>query len=275
MEGMPFEGQTGERLRKALLITVSVLALFLVVEVISGLMGLRYVGTGVAATNTITVSGHGEMVAVPDIATFSFSVVSTKMAVADAQADATTKANAATTYLKGAGVAEKDIQTTDYSINPQYDYQNSVCPAAAPGSAAVYCAPGRQVLRGYEVRQTTTVKVRDTKKAGELLAGVGTKGATEVSGLNFTFDDPTGVQEQARDKAIDDAKEKAEALADALGVSLVRVVSFSENGGGYPSPMMYARGGAVAQDAKAVANPEISVGQNKLVNDVSVTYEIR
>jgi uncharacterized protein YggE len=274
MEGMPFEGQTGERLRKALLITISVLALFLVVEVISGLMGLRYVGTGVAATNTITVSGHGEMVAVPDIATFSFSVVSTKMAVADAQADATTKANAATTYLKQAGVAEKDIQTTDYSINPQYDYQNSVCPAMAPGSAAVYCAPGRQVLRGYEVLQTTTVKVRDTKKAGELLAGVGTKGATEVSGLNFTFDDPTGVQEQARDKAIDDAKEKAEALADALGVSLVRVVSFSENGGGYPSPMMYTRGGAVAQDAK-MASPEISVGQNKLVNDVSVTYEIR
>ena len=274
MEGMPFEGQTGERLRKALLITVSVLALFLVVEVVSSLMGLRYVGTGMAATNTITVSGHGEMVAVPDIATFSFSVVATKLAVADAQADATTKANAATAYLTGAGVDKKDIQTSDYSIAPQYDYQNSVCPAAAPGNATVYCAPSRQVLKGYEVRQTTTVKVRDTKKAGELLAGVGTKGATEVSGLNFTFDDPTGVQEQARDKAIDDAKEKAEALADALGVSLVRVVSFSENGGGYPSPMMYARGGTVAQDAK-MASPEISVGQNKLVNDVSVTYEIR
>lgn len=276
MEGMPFEGQTGERLRKALLITVSVLALFLVVEVVSSLMGLRYVGTGMAATNTITVSGHGEMVAVPDIATFSFSVVSTKLAVADAQADATTKANAATAYLTGAGVDKKDIQTSDYSINPQYDYQNSVCPGPIGSNvpSATYCPPGKQVLRGYEVRQTTTVKVRDTKKAGELLAGVGTKGATEVSGLNFTFDDPTGVQEQARDKAIDDAKEKAEALADALGVSLVRVVSFSENGGGYPSPMMYARGGAVAQDAK-MASPEISVGQNKLVNDVSVTYEIR
>jgi len=274
MEGMPFEGQTGERLRKALLIAVSVFALFLIVEVVSGLMGLRYVGTGMAATNTITVSGHGEMVAVPDIATFTFAVVSNKATVADAQTDATAKANAATTYLKETGVAEKDIQTTDYSINPQYDYQNSVCPAMAPGSAAVYCAPGRQVLRGYEVRQTTTVKVRDTKKAGELLAGVGTKGATEVSGLNFTFDDPTAVEEEARDKAIDDAKEKAEALADALGVSLVRVVSFNENGGGaYPITMSY-RADMAVQEAKAPA-PEISVGQNKLVSDVSVTYEIR
>lgn len=274
MEGMPFEGPTGEKLRTALRFTVIALGVFLVFQTVAAFQGLKYIGSGKAATNTINVTGHGEAVAIPDIATFSFSVVSTKASVSDAQTDATTKANAITDYLKGAGIDEKDIKTTDYSIQPQYDYQNVACPASAPGTTAIYCPPGRQVLRGYEVRQTTTIKVRDTKKAGDILAGVGGKGATDVSGLNFTFDDPTAVQNQARDKAIADAKKKADELAKQLGVSLVRVVSFNENGSN-PYPVAYGMAGAY--DSKTVASvaPQISVGQNKLTNDVSITYEIR
>ena len=274
---MPFEGITGERMRKALLVTIIFLGLFLAVQVVMGVRSIKYIGTGIAPANTITVSGHGEMFAVPNIATFSFSVVSNKTSVADAQSDATTKANAITKYLKDAGVDEKDIQTSGYSINPQYEYQNAVCggPIGSNVPSAMYCPPGRQVLKGYEVRQTTTVKARDTKKAGDLLAGVGGKGATEVGELNFTFDKPDIVQSGARDKAIADAKQKAEELAEALDVSLVRVVSFSENGSGYPSPMRaYGLGGAQTMDSK-IAAPEISAGQNKVSNDVSITYEIR
>ena len=205
---MPFDGITGERLRKAILAAVVLLGVYLAVQSLVSIEGIRYIGAGVAATNTINVSGHGEFFQKPDIATFTFSVVSDKATVADAQTDATTKANAVTEYLKTQGIAEKDVQTTDYSVSPQYEYQTAVCPVATPAtygtnSASVaYCPPGRQVLKGYEVRQTTTIKVRDLSKAGDLLTGVGTKGATEVSGLNFTFDDPTGVQQQARDKAI-------------------------------------------------------------------------
>lgn len=268
MEGMPFEGPTGEKLRKALLVTVVFLGLFLAIEALSGLMSLRYIGAGVTATNTINVSGHGEIVSVPDIATFTFSVVSDKPTVAAAQEDATAKANAATAYLKGAGIDEKDIKTTDYSVSPQYEYQSQVCQANG------ICPPGRQVLKGYEVRQTTLVKVRDTKKAGDLLTGVGSKGATEVSGLTFTFDDPTGVQQQARDKAIADAKQKAEVLAKSLGVSLVRVVSFNESGNA-PSPVYYAKSAGIGMGETAAAAPDISVGQNKVTSDVTVTYEIR
>jgi uncharacterized protein YggE len=206
---------------------------------------------------------------VPDIATFNYSVVSDKATVDEAQADATAKANATTDYLKKAGIDAKDIQTADYSINPQYDYVNQVC-------ANGYCPGGKQVLKGYEVRQSTTVKVRDTKKAGELLAGVGGTGATEVSGLSFTFDKPDMVQTEARDKAIADAKAKADVLAKQLGVSLVRVVSFNENGSGVtPRPMMYnMAAGSQAKDAAAVA-PTISTGQNRVTDDVSITYEIR
>ena len=119
-------------------------------------------------------------------------------------------------------------------------------------------------------------KVRDTAQAGDLLAGVGGKGATEVSGLTFTFDDPNVLQDEARDEAIADAKEKAKVLAKQLGVRLVRVVSFSENGN-YPGPIYYDKavmssGMGGAEDARA---PEISVGQNKVTSSVSVTYEIR
>ncbi len=253
-------------LGKTLLIIAIV---FLAVLTLGQLQGLRYIGAGVQPANTINVSGYGEAFGAADIATFSYSVISDKATVAEAQNDATSKANATTKYLTDNGVAAKDIQTTDYSIQPQYDYVQSAC------SPNVYC-PGRQVLRGYEVRQTTTVKVRDTAKAGDLLAGVGGKGATEVSGLQFTFDDPNKLQNEARSKAIADAKAKADELAKELGVSLVRVVSFNESGN-TPGPVPYALDAAMGKGTGtsiAVA-PQISVGQNKVTSNVSVTYEIR
>src|SRR3989338_3532996 len=225
-----FEGPRGEKLRLAILSAVVVLVVFLGVKTFGEFMNLHYIGAGVMPANTINVSGYGEAVAVPDIATFTFSVVSERSTVAAAQDDATTKANAITAYLKEGGVAERDIQTTGYSVYPQYDWVQQTCVAGG------ICPPGEQRLRGYEVRQTTTGKVRDTAAAGDLRTGVGGRGASEVAGLNFTWDNPDAVEAEARDKAIADAKQKAEALARSLGVSLVRVVSFNESGGGYPIP---------------------------------------
>lgn len=266
--GNLFEGRAGEWVRKLVAIVLVLCIAFLAIQTVAGVKEWRYIGAGLAASNTISVSGHGEAVAVPDIATFTFSVVSEKDTVAAAQDDATAKINAITAYLKGAGIDEKDIQTSDYSVYPQYEYTQVVC-------ITYPCPSGKQTLKGYQVRQTTTVKVRDTAKAGDLLTGVGGKGATEVSGLTFTFDNPDAVQTEARDKAIANAKDKADALAKSLGVRLVRVVSFNESGN-YPTPMYYTKaavGGSM--DASAPAAPEISVGQNKVTSDVSVTYEIR
>ena len=265
-----FENIMGDVWMRRLVIAIAIaLTAFLGLKAVGELMNLRYIGAGVMPANTIHVSGYGEAVAVPDIATFTYSVVSEKPTVAEAQEEATTKANAIVAYLKGADVAERDIQTTGYSVYPQYDYQEVVC--------VRYPCPGQQVLRGYEVRQTNTVKVRDTAKAGDLLTQVGSRGATEVSGLNFTFDNPDAVEAEARDKAIADAKEKAQVLARSLGVRLVRIVSFNESSGGIPSPIFYARdavglGGAESVPAKA---PEISTGENKVTSNVSITYEIR
>ncbi len=265
MNGL-FDGVQGARIHTAVFVAVILACVFMGVQTLKGFSDLS---GGPAQKNTISVDGYGEVQAVPDIATFTFSIVSLKATVEAAQADATTKANAATKYLKDAGVAEKDIQTTNYSVYPQYDYVQQACTGG-------YCPGGTQVLKGYEVRQSTTVKVRDLTKAGTLLTGVGGTGATELSGLNFTFDDPNKNKDEARKIAIANAKTKADELAKQLGVRVIRVVSFNESGYGYPMPM-YGRdmvGGAEAQSTKAVA-PTISTGENTVISNVSVVYEIR
>ncbi len=258
------------RMQVAGMFALTMLGMFLLVLTVSSLKQYHYIGSGVSASNTITVSGDGEVFAVPDTATFSVTVQEEAKEAKAAQEVATKKGNDIKAYLKSEGIDEKDIQTTDYSLYPQYDYINGTCTQG-------YCQPGKQTLRGFQVSETLTVKVRDTKKAGDLLAGVGSKGASSVSGLNFTIDDQDKLDAEARDKAIAKAKEKAEALADALGVGIVRVVGFSENGGDgrmyYAKTMSVGMGGAV--DAAMPPSPEIAVGQNKITSNVTITYEIR
>lgn len=271
------DGQTADkiiqatyRVRTFAVVALAALSVFLVAAALNELKSYRYIGSGVSASNTITVSGKGEVFAVPDTATFSVTVQEEAKQVADAQEVATKKSNDIIAYLKGEGIEEKDIKTTDYSVYPQYDYIQGVC-------SGTYCPPGRQELRGFQVIQTLTIKVRDTKKAGDLLSGVGGLGASSVSGLSFTVDDEDTLTAEARGKAIEDAEKKAEELADQLGVKLVRIVSFYEDAGGYPAPYAYARGAAmdasVAQE-KAIA-PDLPVGENKIISNVNVTYEIR
>ncbi|MBI5469700.1 SIMPL domain-containing protein [Candidatus Kaiserbacteria bacterium] len=256
-----------KRIESAAAFALTMLGIFLVILAVSSLKEFRFIGSGVTATNTITVSGTGEVFAVPDRATFSFTVMKTAKDVTTAQTDVNTKGNDIIAYLKSQGVDEKDIQTTDYSVNPHYEYSQSVCTNG-------YC-PGRQTLTGYDVSETVTVKVKDPTKAGTLLSGIGSKGATNVSGLSFTVEDETALEAQARQEAIDDAREKAKELAKQLGVSLVRVVGFSENGRGgqiYYAKAMSADSGMGSAAAPA---PEIATGQNKITSDVSVTYEIK
>lgn len=269
-----------KRIEQFAVFALLMLGIFLLFAAIAELKGLPYIGSGVAATNTLAVSGEGDVFAVPDTATFTFSVQNTAKDVATAQAAATSAENTIVAYLKAQGIADTDIQTTDYEINPQYSYSQSVCPSVPLNTAineaesgAVYCPPGNQILSGYQVSETVSVKVTDTSKAGTILAGVGSKGATNVSGLSLTVSNEDALDAQARDKAIQDAKAKAEVLAKSLGVTLVRVVGYSDNSGG--GPVYYAKASSgMALDAAAPA-PAIPTGQNKITSDVTVTYEIR
>ncbi|MDB5254571.1 MAG: hypothetical protein JWL80_637 [Parcubacteria group bacterium] len=221
-----------------------------------------------AVTNAISVNGTGEAYAVPDVAAFSFSVSADAKNVADAQTSVTTKMNAIVDALKAMNVDEKDIQTNDYSINPKYIYQSSVCTVNS-------CPPSRQIADGYTVIHGVMVKVRKTDDAGKALAAVGDKGATNVSGLSFTTNDPNQGLNEARAKAIDDAKAKAEALADQLGVRLVRVVGYYDTASS-PYPMYDSAVGGQANLMKVTAvAPSLPVGQNKITANVTVNYEIR
>ena len=257
----------------------------------------RYASGNNPDQNTITVNGTGNAYSIPNIANFSFTVSDTEKTVADAQAKATTAGNSALAVVRAAGVADKDIQTQSYSISPQYEYQNAVCPtpvvynagassgsvsngvmmpsiATPPSTAtAIYCPSGKSVLTGYQVSESISVKLRDLSKVGSLLASLGSAGVSDLNGPSFSVDNPDSVNAQARSAAITDAKSKAKELAKELGVSLVRITSFSENSGNYPGPIMYAMNASVSS-AKAAA-PEVPAGQQEVTDNVTITYEIK
>ncbi len=251
-------------------IVLIVLAVFLGVQTIGALKDL---GETNPSYNTISVSGEGETLAVPDIASFTFTVSADAKTVASAQEDVTKKMNAVLAELEKQGIDEKDIKTTDYSVYPRYSYPQVNC---SPYS----CPSGRQVLDGYTASHNVSVKVRKTDDAGKILGLVGERGATNLSGINFTIDDPEKLTQEARTEAIENAREKAKILSRNLGVKLVRVVSYSDNFDGGVMPyaregMAYGMGAkdvAVAQSAPA---PQLPTGENKIRVIVNVTYEIR
>lgn len=244
------------------------LSVYVIVLSVKEWKSVRYIG-GENSQGYITVNGTGEAVAVPDLATFTFSASETAKTVNVARDAATISINKALDVLKKANIAENDIKTTGYSISPKYEYSGGDC--------NVYrCASGKQVFVGYEVSQTIEVKVRDLNKVGQLFADVSASGVKSVGDIAFTVESQELLKEQARGEAIAKARKQAEDLADALGVSLVRISSFNE-GGNYPMPY-YAKGGDMMEmSVSAVANPAPSVpaGEQKIVSNVSITYQIR
>ncbi len=218
--------------------------------------------------NVITVDGEGSATIIPDIATISFSVMGEGKTASLAQEEATKKINVALALLKEKGIEEKDIKTTGYSVSPKYSYPQ---PCYTPP-----CIYDEQRIVGYQVSQTSEVKVRDTGAVGDILSALGDAGISQLYGPNFTNEDGDAVRAEARKEAIEKARAKAEELADQLDVRLVRVVSFYENTGGYPLPY-YAKDAAIgfggAVESRAV--PTVPVGENEVVVNVSITYEIR
>lgn len=256
------------KLWNAVMGALGILTLFLLIVSFKELKSISYVGVNPSSPNVITVTGTGEAVSTPDIATFSFTVSETAKTVVEAQDLASKKINAALKAIKDSGVADKDIKTTSYNINPHYEYQNSIC-------SSYGCPPSKSILTGYDVSQSTSIKVRDIKKAGELLATVGSQNVKYISDLNFSVDEPASVQAKAREEAIAKAQDKAKVLAKQLGVSLVKIVSFSEDNGGYYPRPVYGMGGADMMTTKAAnVAPEISVGEDKVTSNVTITYEI-
>lgn len=267
-EGNPMKYLLHRKIGNAIFLVVLLLGAFLFIKTVSEIKAYSFIGGGVPVSNTITVSGEGEVFAVADTAQFTFSVKEEADTVDVAQENATIKMNTALGLLEEAGIEDKDIKTTAYNVYPRYEYVREAC-------TEFRCPPGKQELRGYEVTQSVSVKVRDTEKAGKVLADIGSAGVTNVSGLNFTIDDEEDLKQDARAIAIENAEVKAKQLAKDLGVKLIRVVSFSEN----REQPYYARSFdmafAVEESAVGGSVPELPVGENKITSQVNITYEIR
>ncbi len=231
------------------------LVIFLAAATYTKILEGRYAGQSLQYKNTIFVSGEGKVFAKPDIGQVSLSVISDALTVASAQKDNTDKMNKITSAMKEAGIKEEDLKTANYNISPRYQY-----------------SAGKSTIIGYEVTQTLEVKIRDLEKVGDILGKAAAAGANQVGSLTFTFDDPEKLNSEARQKAIDNAKTKARDLAKSLGVSLGKVVSFSEDTDGTPAPMYSSAKEALGMGGGAI--PDIQTGQNEIDISVSISYEI-
>lgn len=206
-------------------------------------------------TNTVSFSGEGKVTAKPDIAVVNLSILTESVNSKDAQDSNSKKSKAVTDFLKAQGVDEKDVKTAGYNIYPQYRYPQYTKPE----------------ISGYQVNQTLEVKIRDLAKVSAILDGVVAAGANQVNQLTFSIDNPEQLKVEARQKAIEDAKKKAGELEDQLGIRLGRIINFSENVGGYPVPIYY--GGA--KDGMGGGGPSVPTGENEVVVNVSITYQIK
>jgi len=229
---------------------------------------LKQAGGVYSGKTTISVSGKGEVLAKPDISSFTFTVQTNGADAITAQNENAEVMEAIVSYLKEKGVAETDIKNENYSLNPKYRYEERPCAFSS------YCPPTDPIQDGFEVYQNVLVKVRAIDTAGELIGGVGEKGAMNISSLQFTIDDESSLQDEARAAAITDAREKAEGIADSLGMKLGKMVGFYEEGN---APMYYggdtSMESAVAMDSKVI-NAVLPTGENKIMSTVSLTFEL-
>lgn len=250
-----------------LYIASGVLVLLLVLAIIAvAKKGNRY-----DTNNVISVTGTGEVTAIPDIASVGFTVRAEAPDMVAAQKVVTERGNAVIKALREKGIKEEDIKTDSYTSNPRYEWKQSVC-------AGGYCPPGNQELVGYEVNHTMTVKIRDIATTGDIVAVIAAQKVDSMYGPNFTVDDDRDVAAEAREAAIKDAKEQAEQLADQLNVRLGKMVDFYENNGNYPMPMY--KGAAAMDSARAELSvapmaPTLPVGENTVTSQVTITYRIK
>ncbi len=210
---------------------------------------------------TISISGIGEVTAAPDTA-FVNSGVTSQGATAREALDANTKAmSELIETLKAAGIEARDIQTSGFSVNPNYVYSDA-------RDANGYQLPPK--ITGYQVYNNVNVRVRELAKLGSVLDKAVTVGANTINGVSFSVADPSKLYDEARKAAFADAKAKAGLYAEVAGEDLGSIRNISEvQGMGSPQPyMMKASADAVSAGAVPIEGGELSYSIN-----VQVTWD--
>jgi uncharacterized protein YggE len=203
---------------------------------------------------TISVSGTGRVLVAPDLVDLRFGVTITAARIAKARSEAATAMTAVIAGLKGAGIADRDLQTSVVSVNPAYDYSGNT-----------------PKLVGYTVANLVAATLRDVARLGDAIDGALEAGATSIDRLAFGVSNQAEVEQEARTKAVADARAKADVLAAAAGVSITGVASIAESGGAVPYPAQFAEMKTMA--ARDASTP-VEAGANEISIGVSVTFLI-
>jgi uncharacterized protein YggE len=212
--------------------------------------------TQAIAGTRLDINATGEVTRVPDVAIISTGVVTRSATAGGAIQQAAARMARVRAALKAAGVEDRDIQTSNLSLNPDYRYDNNQPPK----------------LVGYQASNTVTVRFRDIASSGKIIDALVAEGANQINGPTLTIDKPEAAVDEARARAIAIGRGRAELYARAMGLRVVRIVAVSESGGSYPAPppmpvMMEARSQA--------ASSKIDPGEQKLQVNLAITFELQ
>lgn len=209
-----------------------------------------------------SVVGSGTVYAKADIANLTVGFkTGVKSTAAQATKENSDKMNEIISAIKALGINADDIKTTNYNLNPVYNWTEK----------------NGQVLAGYEVSQNVDIKIRDLEKIGDVIANTTTKGANQVGNINFTIDDEYALKNQARELAITKAKEKAQLIAQQTGMELGKIKGVFENSSS-PLPYNNYSNAKVMMDSSVrneAAAPMIESGQNEIKVEVTLSYEVK
>lgn len=210
-----------------------------------------------------SVTDTGKVTAIPDIAAITVGVYTdTKKTAADAVKENTEMMNGIIEALKSIDIEKKDITTSSYNLNPVYDWTDQ---------------SGR-TLKGYEIRQEVTIKVRDLDKVGKAIEVTTEKGANQIGGIGFTIDDPQELRKEAIKIAIEKAKIKAQELAMASGLEMGEIVNIYENSNYFPSAginKVYADEAFGMGGGGDIPTPTIEVGEQEIAVEVTLVYKVK
>lgn len=207
--------------------------------------------------NLFSATGTGKVTVVPDEANFSAGISVNRSTVKEAQTEANRIINSVSDSLKRLGIDAKDIQTSNYSVYPQYDFQSN------------------RRITGYSVSANLSVRVRDLDKINDAIDAATANGANQVGSISLGVNEVKRKElaKDARKKAIDEAKQKAQELASLAGMTLGRVVDIQENSPQVPRQLMFD---AVALKAEAAGgDTQIEAGSTDITSTITLYYETR
>jgi uncharacterized protein YggE len=209
----------------------------------------------------LSISAEGKSTRVPDLAVFSAGVVSEGKTASEALTANASAMNQVIASLKKAGIADKDVQTSNISLSPVYGQ-----PVVGPNGQVTQ----EPRIVGYQANNMVTIRSRDIKGFGKVLDALVASGANQISGPSFQITDPSAANDEARVAAMKNARARADLYARAAGLRVVRIVSISEGGGYSPPVPVYT----MAMKAADAAPTPISAGEVEAGASVTVQFEL-